>query len=363
MSTSIASTSLDDLFSRMPTGSLDRAILNNLRGFNHRQTENMLPSNRDMPGYLFFTRPQLNLQKDNIRNLRQMSQLLTNQPLSMQSFVRSTLDPRVIAGLHFMGQTIPGVPNRYFDNEHHFIPVLTNNWTSISGWPSATSPTFKSKAGLYNESFVMVDGRFRNSEAFDLTVNFRNTRGDPVLFMFYIWGFYMSAVFEGLLVPYLDYITDNMLDYCTRIYHIEMDHTKRYVTKMAAVHAAIPVGYPIGDAFNVSKNQTYTEANKEISMTFSCVGVDYFDPILILEFNESVCIGNPAMEDGYREQSMVKLNADLVGSFNFRGFPRINPNTSELEWYVRPEEYKLVISKYLRGVAATAQENEQFEGD
>ena len=45
MADKITTKSLDELFSAMPTWSLDRAILNNLVGINHRQIPGMLPSN------------------------------------------------------------------------------------------------------------------------------------------------------------------------------------------------------------------------------------------------------------------------------------------------------------------------------
>ena len=60
--------SLDDLFSTMPLGSVERAEVNNLYGINHRQINAALPMNKDVQGLTFFVRPQLNLLQDNIRN-------------------------------------------------------------------------------------------------------------------------------------------------------------------------------------------------------------------------------------------------------------------------------------------------------
>lgn len=361
----ILSKTLDDVFSAMPTGSLDRAILNNLRGINHRQTPGAVPINKDMPGYTFFTRPQLNMQKDNVRNVRQLASLLSDNPVSIQTYIRAMLDPRLMAGVSFSSPNGPAetpiISCPIVDNLNAFIPPLTNNIVSISGWPSISVPTNTSKAGLYNESQTIIDGRVINSETFDITVNFRNTRGDPILYLFYVWALYGSMVFEGKLVPYLDFISENEIDYNTRIYRIVTDYTKTKVTKLACCNAAIPVGVPVGDAFDIPGDKPYVEANREISMRFKCDGVRYFDDLVAKDFNDTVAIFNPAMIDGNREDMMVKLSPKIATTFNFLGYPRINTITAELEWWVPVDVFNRVVSKYLNGIQETNSEN--YEGD
>lgn len=360
----ITTDSLDGLFSRMPTGSLDRAILNNLKTLNHRQTKTMVPSNKEMPGYTFFVRPQLNMQKDNLRNVRQLADLLSDNPTSIQAYIRATLDPRIVNGCSIGKTLIPGISCPVIDNKSAFINVLTNNLETISGWPSIAVPTFTSDPGLYNESYTMVDGKVRIHEVFDITANFRNTRGDPVLFLFYVWSFYMSCVFEGTLVPYLDMITENEIDYNTRIYRLVTDYQKKKVTKIAACHAAIPVGVPVGDAFDVPGDQTYLTANKDISMTFKCMGVDYFDSVLIREFNQTVKLFNPSMEPENRERTMYKIPYALLNLFNTEPtYPQINTRTMELEWWTDLETFNRIGSEYLDSIASVPEDNEAFEGE
>lgn len=345
----------------MPTGSLDRAILNNLKGINHRQIQGMLPTNKELPGLTFFVRPQLNMQRDNLRNVRQMASLLSNEPTSIQMYIRCMLDPRLMTGLHMGGDGIAPIKCPIVDNKMAFIPILTNNLVSMSGWPSISIPTFTSKPGLYNEAYSMVDGRVFNNEVFDLSVNFRNMRGDPVLYLFYIWGLYMSLVFEGKLVPYLDMISENEIDYNTRIYRLVLDYKRERVLKITACHAAFPVGIPVGDAFDIPGDKTYSEANRDIGMRFKCMGVDYFDDILIYEFNKTVEIFNPSMESDRRGKEMIKVAPNLIQSFNHQGYPRINPKTSELEWYQQLEDF----SKTTGGILADIKQatSDDFTGD
>lgn len=339
---SIAGMSLDELFSRMPTGSLDRAVFNNLRGVNHRQVRGMVPSNREQPGLIFFTRPQLNMQPDNIRNVRWLSQLLSRESTSMQTYIRCMLDPRLMTGISYDDRRIPEISCPLVDNKQAFIPILTNNYISNSGWPSISVPTFTSKAGLYNESISMVDGRVLNSETWDLNVNFRNSLGDPILFLFFVWCVYMSFTFEGKLAPYTDFITENEFDFNTRIYRIVLDYRRKRVTKIASTAAAFPLSVPLGDSFNSDASQTYSEGNKEINMSFRCMGVDYFDPIIAKEFNSVVEIFNPAMKDEVRTSTMVQLSTRMAQVFNHEGYPHINTKTMELEWWVDQETFSRV---------------------
>lgn len=360
MADSITSSSLDQLFSGMPTGSLDRAILNNLRGINHRQVAGMIPMNKDMPGLTFFVRPQLNMQRDNLRNVRKLSSLLNQNPTSMQAYIRSMLDPRLQTGVSFKSGTIPPEKIPVVDNLTAFIPPFTNNLNSISGWPSISVPTFTSKAGLYNESFSMVDGRVINDEVFDLNVNFRNTRGDPILMLLYVWGLYMSMVFEGKLVPYLDMITENEIDYNTRIYRLVLDYKKQHVVKIAATRAAFPVGIPVGDAFDIPGDAPYSEANRDIGVSFKCMGVDYFDDILVKEFNDTVAIFNPSMADDKRSKEMTKIPYSLLPYSNHAGYPHIDMSTTELEWYLPNRDYGGMAGQVLSSIPTAAYD---VEGD
>jgi hypothetical protein len=322
---------LDDFFQTTPLGSIEKAIGNNLYGFNHRQIASAVPINKDNYGFTFFTRPQLNLTGDNIRNVRRFYPLLTTNPLTVHRFIRCVLDPR----LAYEGVTCP-----LLDNQQAFITVLTNNLNNISGWPDIVVPTFTTKEGLYKEAYSQVDGIAENYSAYNINATFRNTRGDPIVYLFYVWAFYQSLVFQGLLVPYPDYIVQNRLDYNTRIYRLVLDVSRRYVTKIAACGIAFPISNPIGQFFDFSNDKPYNDQSRDITIQFQCLGAQYFDDILVKEFNYTTQIFNPDMRDGRRESTLVKLSTNLIGYFNNRGYPRINPDDYELEWWVPADFYR-----------------------
>lgn len=347
----IMNRSLDDYFKNTNIGSINRAIGNNLYGINHRQTPTAVPSNKDIYGLTFFTRPQLNLQADNIRNVRQFYPLLTTESNSIQMAIRCLLDPRIIKGYSIKKGTakdneikdynVDSLNTLLIDNEMAFIPILTNNLNSLSGWPDIVLPTFDSKPGLFNEVYSQADGITRNFESFDIDATFRNTKGDPIIYMFYIWLHYASLVFKGDLVPYLDFITENEIDYNTRIYRLVLDKQKDKVTKIAATGASFPISVPTGSFFDFNSEKPFNEQNKDFTIRFRCLGVDYQDDILIYEFNKTVEIFNPNMKSSIIEKEMVKIAKKDLVTMNNRGYPRINPKTYELEWWVNKNMYQL----------------------
>ena len=353
----------DIIGEKPPVLTLTNNITNNVYGINHRQTPLAIPMNKDHYGYTFFTRPQLNLSSQNIALARIMHKLLTTESKSWQRFIRATLDPRLQRVSESAGRC------EFVDPNMAFIPLLTNNLVSISGWKDINLNQFTSKAGQYKEEFSMVDSVSMDYSAYDITATFRNLKGDTITSMFFYWCHYMSLVFEGVLSPYPDFIFNNELDYCTRIYRIVLDPTKRKVQRIAACGAAFPTAVPIGSVFDFSNDKPYNDANAQIAVPFRCVGFICDDDILIRSFNETVGLFNKNMDvnnpRGALEvispssNGMVKIPADMLQYFNNRGYPYIDPITYEMCWYVDSTLYENVKSnlenffEYLHNVAGT----------
>lgn len=341
--------SLDDYFQTTPIGSIERAIGDNIYGVNHRQVKSPVPSNKDLYGLTFFVRPQLNLQTPNVRNVRQLYPLLTENDRSVQRIVRCTLDPRLQYGYRDdNGELIsPELECSLVDNLNAFVPMLTNNLLTISGWPDIVSPTFSSKEGLMAEIYSQVDGTIKNYQEFDIDATFRNTIGDPIIYLFYVWLNYQSSVFAGNLMPYIDYILENMIDYNTRIYRLVLDSQRRVVRKIAATGVSYPLTVPMGQFFDFNHDRPYNDQSKEFTIRFKCLGVIYQDDILVREFNQTVQIFNPDMKDDLREGTYYCVEPFLLPYFNHRGYPRINEETYVLEWWVKTDEYEARVQKLI----------------
>jgi len=342
------SDSVNSLFQKTSVGSIDTAIGDSIFGINHRQTPGAIQINKDYYGLTFFTRPELNLTSDNIRANRRLIPLLTDNKNSIQRIIRCLLDKR-LAKIN--------ITSPLMDEQQAFIPLLTNHLLSINGWPDVIAPTMTSQEGVYKEAFSMVDGLTINYSTYDIQANFRNIPGDPITMLILVWLHYASSVYEGIMVPYPDKILQNEIDYQTRIYRLVLDSSKRYVKKIAAVGAAFPWSAPIGAAFNFEHDRPINNSNDQISIPFRCMGAIYQDDILIDEFNKTVALFNGSMTEDkftaisskpnkaseafvYETHSSYKqIPVEALGIFNNRGYPRINPNTYELSWWIGNDEY------------------------
>lgn len=362
----VLDSSIDQLISGTATGSIRRAIFNNLYGINAKGTGNAVPREKLSPGFTFFTRPQLNLTTFNISNYRGFYNLLTEVETSYQRFTRNTLDPR----LAYNGLRCPLV-----DKTNAFIPFLSNNLTSMSGFPDLTAPTYSSESGLYGEEMSFVDGVTNHYESYDIDATFKNLKGSPLLYFFYTWVKYQTLVFEGILNPYLDMVTENEIDYNTRIYRITLDQQRRYITYMGCTGASFPISVPTGSVFDYSTDKPFNGSTADFNIRFRCMGFTPFEDLVKYKFNQTQAIFNPDirklleydMSGPYdstrlREEPdrayeipgcnyikvphylISKLDSTLTDNqhynLNHRSIPYCNLATGELEWFCDKSLFK-----------------------
>lgn len=319
-----------------PTGNLDKSLTNTLSGINHAKLPIPTPESKDSQGYVFFTRPQLNLSDYNLYNVRSLFSIASRDSRSVQRYIRCLLDPR-LANDHEKP-----IKSDFLDNKLAFIPFLTNNIKNLSGWPDIVAPTFTSKEGLKGEQYSQVDGSIEQLGQFDLNATFLNIKEEPGLHMLQVWLTVMASGFEGLMQPYFDLLAANEIDYNTRIYRIIMDETGTYVKKIATTGASFPINVPTGRDFEYDKSTPFINNAKEYNVRFRSMGVLYNDEMSIFSFNRVGCIFNPdlykVVESGFKPNyghGYEKIPKNLIEMFNSQGYPLINTETLELGWWVK----------------------------
>lgn len=285
-------------------------------------------------GLIFFTRPRMNLTKENVIYERTLHPLLTTDLNSDAAAIRCYLDPESHRlGLANSNKVLQDSP---------WIHLLGNHCVSMSGWPDIIVDTFSSGAGLYNQEWVMYDGFPKLYGKWDSTLTFRNTVGNPILNMMNYWTQYGARVHEGVMNPYFDSLFENELDYNTRIFNIVLDNSRTKITAISST-IAIPTANPMGEIFNFDRSKVYNDSIDQLSYQFTCVGAEYNDPILYREFNDVTCLFNEGMLPNNRDSGYIRVPPHQISFFNYLAIPWINLDTNELEWYVSRTVYNEII--------------------
>jgi hypothetical protein len=330
------------VFRFTPSGDYKTAISDNLSGFNHRQAPSLIPINKVHYGMTFFTRPRMNLQDENLRQIRKLNRFLSLRDDSFQRIVRCYLDPVS----HKKGVFSSPLVDPYMP----FIIPFTNLLLTLPGWPDESISYHTSPEGIRKEQFYYIDGTEELNQVRELTANFRNVSGDIITPTLSLWLTYMRGIAMGELIPHTDAMLDDEVDSDTRIYRITLDSDKRTILNIGATGFSAPVSNPIGSIFNFEADQgdgVFNTSLAQVSAAFVTAGIEYNDDITMWEFN--LCSEqwfNTAMQDGTRDVIFQKLSPDEIDLFNYRGYPHIDLNKGTLEWYVRKDEYQQMLNQY-----------------
>jgi hypothetical protein len=334
--------SLEDFMSdTQTTGSISKAITNNLYGLNTSgENRKFLEANKTSKGYVFITRPQLNLTESNLRNDRKLYDLLSTNSKSLHRYVRCLLDPRQ--------SKIFNIHSDMLDENLAFIPMFTNNVSSVSGWSDRVIQTFDSKEGVRKQQYSMPDSHIDINNVVDLDVTVDNVKGNPAILIMGTWLRYMANVYEGTMSKYIDYVVANERDYDVRMYRIITDPSKRRVEMIAAAPVMFPLNDPLGKFFDFNKTNSYNDQVKEFTFRFRSLGVEYNDPILIKEFNEHSAIFNPQVRkllNGDSGHGLLKVPEDLKEYLEGRCYPIIDEESLEINWWI-PKDSKTLKRVY-----------------
>lgn len=194
----------------------------------------------------------------------------------------------------------------------------------------------------------MVDGTYKTNQTWSFTSVHKNIEGDPVTAMILAWIiYYVSIRLEEDFNPYPDSCINNRRDYYSGVYHLVLDPTKRYVTKIAKT-MVYPRGIDIGSSFNYQGADNMSTQNDQITVQWAAEGAEYMDPITVEEFNTLVGIYDNRMiitaihENSLSirgSDSLIALKPGELKEGNYYGRPLIHPFTGLLTWYVDTYEY------------------------
>lgn len=345
---------VEQVFLQSGYGSVKAGITRGLWGINFAGGSNNMPINRSTYGLTFFTKPMMNMTTANLSNDRIMAKLLNPDENSVHRLIRASLDTQSFAMERW--------DSPFVNPRSPFIPILSNNLLSMSGWPDLDSQTYTSSSGNWREEVSFVDGIIKDFRAWDATCSFKNIDGNIITDLFFYWCIYMAAVSAvGNLAPYPVLNLNHEIDYNTAIYRINLDSNWRKLTGIART-IAFPITCPKGSEFNFERDRTFNTDNDQVSISFRCHGAEYNDDILIREFNRAVELTDPDFTPDKRPAKYVQIPHSLYRIFNGLAQPCIDEDTYELEWWVPYETYQeyspLFTNGNLVGMYAEAPENQ-----
>ena len=336
-------------------GSSRSSLSNLFTGFNHRMAPLYAPKNTDSVGYTFFTRPDLNFNKQNLNNSRKLIEVLRAGRSSQSAAIIGMLDPENEIMALDPAHCKLGSPFHskvQFDNRMAFIPLLSNLLVSLTGFPDSTLDVWSSDEGLVREQVSYVDSILEINNRYSLSASFRNIEGDPITTFLNFYLDYISGVRRGWYQPRTANILQRRVDYQMRVYRFIMDPTRRYIRKYGIANAVFPVNDTMGAVMNINGNSPLVSDNDQINVQFEAIGAYYNDPIILQEFNDTVAMFNtdmlPLYDSGTSfvprgKDSMMLIDRSEIALFNYRGFPHIDTNSYEISWYVYTDEYKEVM--------------------
>ncbi len=336
-------------------GSSRSSLSNLFTGFNHRMAPLYAPKNTDSVGYTFFTRPDLNFNKQNLNNSRKLIEVLRAGRSSQSAAIIGMLDPENEIMALDPAHCKLGSPFHskvQFDNRMAFIPLLSNLLVSLTGFPDSTLDVWSSDEGLVREQVSYVDSILEINNRYALSASFRNIEGDPITTFLNFYLDYISGVRRGWYQPRTANILQRRVDYQMRVYRFIMDPTRRYIRKYGIANAVFPVNDTMGAVMNINGNSPLVSDNDQINVQFEAIGAYYNDPIILQEFNDTVAMFNtdmlPLYDSGTSfvprgKDSMMLIDRSEIALFNYRGFPHIDTNSYEISWYVYTDEYKEVM--------------------
>lgn len=281
-------------------------------------------------GYVFFGRPKLNLSTSAIKNDRILSLLNTTDPSSINFAIRCLLDP-IFANSSSITKEVYSSP--LLNHNLPYIPLLTNTCKSVTGWPDPVLELETFEGGFFSETMSFAKGHDDLNRPVDLTLNFRDVMGDPLLFLFTIWFRWIHLATKGIVPPYYWYEEQGKICYSFSIYRFVTDTSGRFIKYWAKATGCILKSYPIGKYMDYDVSNRVITPGNDISIPVTC-WVEYMDPIILKEFNMWMKRWNPSIE------SYDNLTQDEVPYYNFYGIPYIDTTTgtNELVWKVNRAE-------------------------
>ena len=202
-----------------------------------------------------------------------------NYKWSDQNFVRTT---RVRVGnSHIYEGGSDG--NVRFTSFTPFIPLLSNMCTNCSGARDISLETKMTEGDYHGNKLQWAKGADDSYEPGEITLDFDDVFGSPILHLINIWVNYIHYLTKGVTVEWGNYIKYRILDYTCSIYVFMTERDNETITRWAKWTGCFPKSIPLS---NIQHNlELQADALRQVSIPFAYNRYEPMSPLAIIDFN------------------------------------------------------------------------------
>jgi hypothetical protein len=250
-------------------------------------------------GYVFFTRPDLNLTAEYHSPTGSASGVAEASPLML-----NMLSSHAGLASYLMGKS-----GSQADNSHSFIPILTHCCTGFDISDETldtveTGETFTGWKMNYGTSLV------RSKSAGTVNIGFTDDNMLSVFKLMKTWIEYISSVYRGLITPKQEYVNRHILDYAISIYYFLCNATGEDILFYTKYTGCFPTAAPSSNFSDTLGNRVH---RPNYSVPFAYARKDDYNPLIIAEFNYLADTGNFRYLPIYNKESL-RVHKSFVGA-------------------------------------------------
>ena len=270
---------LQSMFSRIKTNmglNHKDPVLAHMTHFNTRSPFMGVDPARATRSHVFITRPDCNM--GYLDNFYESPELLYYANTSMGRTLLNLLQYPSHNG-KVTGEHIP----RNHQVGSWLNPLLSNACRSVSGAKDLIMEKVDSKpdfTGNFTSYAVGADGM--NSPG-EVTLDFDNPMGSPVLHYFIAWFMYIHHAAKGSISPELKYIINRQLDYTVSIYVFVLGPDNQTIERYVKYTGCYPISVPFGD---IQHNKEMDPgALSKVSISFAYNRYEPMNPEIFEDFH------------------------------------------------------------------------------
>lgn len=164
-----------------------------------------------------------------------------------------------------------------------FIPLLSNLCVNCSGAKDISIDTKITDGDYHGNKLQWAKGADDSFEPGEITLDFEDAFGSPILHLINIWVNYIHYLTKGVTVEWGQYIKYRILDYTCSIYVFMCEKDNTTITRWAKWTGCFPKSIPLS---NIQHNlELNADALKSVSVPFAYNRYEAMKPDIFLDFN------------------------------------------------------------------------------